>query len=137
MNDELKDNNINKQTKEARISAEDMDKNVRKSAKEKMLFHWGQSSQIMWLLITFLSLVFNTIMVKVTLAWLADNEKVRRIKNKENLPLPLHPPRLPTKRCSESWSHPWKVSWYEVRLRFKLCPVPEQKLTLLSDDTLG
>lgn len=80
MNDELKDNNINKQTKEARLSAEDVDKNVRESAKEKMLFNWGKSSQIMWLLITFLSLVFNTIMVKVTLAWLADNEKVRRIK---------------------------------------------------------
>ena len=36
MNDELKDNNINKQTKEAKISVEDTDKNVRKSGKEKM-----------------------------------------------------------------------------------------------------
>lgn len=34
MNNELKDNNINKQTKEARLSVEDTDKNVRKSAKE-------------------------------------------------------------------------------------------------------
>ena len=39
MNDELKVNNINKQTKEARISVEDTDKNVRKSGKEKMSFN--------------------------------------------------------------------------------------------------
>lgn len=94
MNDELKDNNINKQTKEAKISVEDTDKNVRK---EKMSVNWGKSSQIMWLLITFPSLVFNTIMVKVNLVW---KQMTKGEKNKENLPLPLHSPRLPTKHCS-------------------------------------
>lgn len=97
MNDELKNNNINKQTKEARILAEDMDKNVRKSGKEKMSFNWGKSSQIMWLLITFPSLVFNTIMVKVNLVW---KQITKGEKNKENLPLSPHSLRLPTKHCS-------------------------------------
>lgn len=97
MNDELKDNNINKQTKEAKISVEDTDKNVRKSGKEKMSFNWGKSTQIMWLLITFPSLVFNTIMIKVNLVW---KQMTKDKKNKENLPLPLHSPRLPTKHCS-------------------------------------